>query len=296
MDLLSGDLTIKPRSFQEIIPNFLWLKDDNSVILLEKEESKNKWEMKIYNNKIDLIFNYVNIKGRKIDLLGLSPDEKEVCLFIENQKKSGLYRVNLHSRELCKITSLSAEEIKSYYWVVNDRLFYTTADKMRNKAQSIWSMSIDGSSKEPIFEELHDTYEEIITVAADGRWLALNVFDNGIIKSGLLDTRTGEIQYLPTIDEKIKAVSSNGETVITVNHDLGQSYLYKTSNGKKWKIPLNDLAHNLRFCIDDEFLVYTTNINNQPIVELFDLVTHSSNPIAEIGKNINQIHNEVVIF
>ncbi|NHJ05688.1 MAG: hypothetical protein EAX90_12760 [Candidatus Heimdallarchaeota archaeon] len=294
MDLLSGDVIIKPRNFQEINPNFLWLKDDNTIILLEKDQIKNKWIMKIYNTKTDLVHGYLSLKGNRIELLGLSPDEREVCLFIKNKKKRGLYRLDFETKKMSKIISLHTDETITYYWVVNDKLFYTSKNNV-SKVQSIWSMSVDGSWKEPIFEELYDTYEEIIGVAANGRLLALNVYDKGKIKSGLLEIKTGEIQYLPTINERITAISSNGEIVITINQDSGQYYLYKTSNGEKWDLPLDQLVYNLRFCIDDEFLVYTKYINNQLAIELFDLITLSSNPIFEIGKGINHIGTKLVI-
>ena len=295
MDLLSGDFIIKPRHFSEIIPNFLWLKDDNSIIFIEKGLKKNKWKLGIYNTKTDLVFDFLNIKCDEIELIGLSPNEKEVTLWIGKGIRSGLYTFDLETKKLMKIASLQKEEKTQVYWAKNGKIFFTKVDEKREKSKSIWCMNIEGMKKEPFFEELKGTYEDIIGLTNRGQLLAVNIFERNLIKCGVIDIVTGEMQYVPTVNEMIKAVSSKGEMIIITNLELGNCSLYNVLTGEKWEIPVNGLVENMHFCIDDEFLIYTTYKNDQPIIELYDLVTLDNNPIVEMGREIPPI-NTIVIF
>ena len=296
LDLLSGDFIIKTRHFPEIIPNFLWLKDNYSIIFLERKQKKNRWKLRIYNNKTDLVFDYLQLEGNNIELVGLSPNEKEVSIKIQNASKNGLYKINLEDKKLKKITAIQKEKERNLFWGINEKMFFTRMDKKRNKNQSIWCMNADGSNKEPFFDELIGTYEEIIGNTNDRHLLAVNIFDKEVRRSGLLEVATGEMHYLPSSNETLQAVSSTGNEVITFNHKWGEFYHYRTLKGEKWRIPIDDLAENIRFCIDDEFLIYTKYIKNQPIIELFDLVTRERNPIVEMEKRIDKLENKIILI
>jgi len=296
MDLLSGDFTIKPRMFPERTPNFFWLKDNSSIVMLDKMQKKKNWTIRIYDNNTDLLINCLTIKANEVKLIGVAPNGKEIGLQIRNRGKEVLYKANLESQKITRISNLHRNDCKIFYWTRNDKLFYCKEDTRRNKIESIWSINSDGTGNEPFFEELQGTTEKITGITADGRQIALNIIDNGKIKSGILTVQTGEIQYLPSIKESIQTISSTGKEIITIDQESSCYYLYKTTEDEKWQLPIDRFASNLQFCIDDEFLIYTKYTNNKPIVELFDLVTLEKNYLFDMKNHIGKVEIELVIF
>jgi hypothetical protein len=261
--------------------------------MVDKEQKKNRWVIGLYNLKTDLFIKCLTITGKDVKLLGVSPEGNVIYLQIRKNKKWGLYKAVLEKNQVMKIINMPKQDELMFYWTINNKLFFVKEDMRRNKLHSIWSINADGTNLEPFFEELVGTTEEIAGGTTDGRKIALNIFDNGKVKSGILEIKTGEIQHLPSTKEIIQAISTTGEEIITIDQETNNYYYYKTNEDIKLSLPITGLVYNLRFCIENEFLVYTKYNKEQPEIGLFDLVTFEKNELFDI--KLSKIKNEIIL-
>lgn len=280
IDLLSGDLTIIARNFGETIPSFLWLKNNNSVVLTTRIDSKNKWIITIYNFESNLSLDIKKIRGKEIRLLSLSPNGKKVCFEMKKRGKKQLFQLNFETKKLTKVYSKIPGAIKNCLWAKNEKLFLQLQNKRRNNR--VYELSLSSGKIQKVFDQPNNLKEELVGITKDKTWIYFNIQKANYSKCGAFNILTNEINWLPEINQEIKAISTNGQLVLLKDTNKEVCELLEIKSYTKRTVPIVTDYDKLEFCIDDEFLVFLDNQKDNQTMKIHDLMTDDIEPVAEI--------------
>lgn len=294
MDLLSGNLVMKSKIFHDTISDFLWMKDNLTILYLVNSNKERKWKINFYNEELNLLFNYFEIKGKYLQLLCLDEIGNELFLKIE-ANKSKLFAINLETKEKKLVKTTKINSIYSCYKLPNDWLIFSASEigKINNK---IFIINTENNEQFSLLGEIETLNEKINGITSDGKWLAFTCYKKYGIKGGLINLYTGEINWLPAVNEEIISIANNGLTLVTIKQESNEYYFYDILLDEKIKLPLNSTAFNLRFCLDDEFIIYNDRKEDNSILEIFDVKTGLTNSIFEINDNSLSLENELLVI